>query len=60
MLKNGATVYVTTRFPKNALERYKKEKDYSEWKNRLLLTSVDFKVTQSVYEFCKFLDSEIP
>ena len=60
LLQNGATVYVTTRFPKNAIERYQKEKDYNEWKNRLFLTSVDFKVTKSVYEFCEFLTKEIP
>lgn len=32
LLKNGCTVHVTSRFPKDALERYKRETDYSSFK----------------------------
>lgn len=29
MLRNGATVYITTRFPKNCIESFSKEKDFN-------------------------------
>lgn len=32
LLREGARVYATSRFPNDAVIRYKKEKDYNEWK----------------------------
>ena len=60
MLKNGANVYVTTRFPKNSVERFQESPTYEEWKDRLHVICLDFKVTESIYEFCSFLETKIP
>ena len=60
LLQNGASVYVTTRFPKNAVERFQREESYSTWKDRLHCVCIDFKVSQSLYEFCDHLSNEIP
>ena len=35
LLRSGATVIATTRFPKDAAARYAKEEDHSEFKGRL-------------------------
>lgn len=32
LLRSGCEVHVTTRFPKDSLERYKKEADYESFK----------------------------
>ena len=56
LLKNGATVYVTTRFPKNAAERFAQDPTYSEWKDRLHVVCLDLKIPAAVEEFCEFLN----
>lgn len=32
LLREGVTVYATSRFPKDTLLRYQKEQDYPQWK----------------------------
>ncbi|KAL4481320.1 hypothetical protein ABPG73_016333 [Tetrahymena malaccensis] len=54
LLRSNCTVHVTTRFPKDALERYKKEADYDSFKDRLFIYSLDFRKISSVIEFCDF------
>ncbi|EAR97424.1 oxidoreductase, short chain dehydrogenase/reductase family protein, putative (macronuclear) [Tetrahymena thermophila SB210] len=54
LLRNNCVVHVTTRFPKDALERYKKETDYDSFKDRLFIYSLDFRKISSVIEFCDF------
>lgn len=59
LLKNGATVYVTTRFPKNSIERFTQDPSYNEWKDRLHVVCLDLKIPRAVKEFCDFLSQEI-
>ena len=59
LLQNGCTVYVTTRFPKNSLDRFKEADSYEEWKERLHVACVDFKITDSVYEFCEYFKTQV-
>lgn len=55
LLKNGANVIVSTRFSADALERYKAEKDYDEWKDRLSIVQVNFLSIKSVQKFVDFI-----
>jgi len=51
LLRLGATVLVTTRFPADAAKRYSELKDYDEWKERLRIYAVDFRHLPSVDAF---------
>jgi NAD(P)-dependent dehydrogenase (short-subunit alcohol dehydrogenase family) len=59
LLTQGATVYVTTRFPKNSLIRFQESKTYEEWKDRLHIVCLDFKITASIYEFCEYFKTQV-
>ncbi len=52
MLRAGATVIATTRFPADSAIRYAKEKDFKEWENRLHIYGLDLRHTPSVEIFC--------
>ena len=56
MLKAGATVIATTRFPVDAALRYSKEKDFEEWGDRLHIYGLDLRHTPSVELFCTHLE----
>ncbi|TDH72945.1 hypothetical protein CCR75_003780 [Bremia lactucae] len=43
LLRSGATVVATTRFPNDAAFRYAKEKDFKAWKERLSIYGMDFR-----------------
>lgn len=43
LLRAGATVVATTRFPKDAAFRFAKEKDFADWKERLEIYGMDFR-----------------
>lgn len=43
LLRNGADVTVTTRFPKDAARRYCKEADMAVWEGRLRIVGADFR-----------------
>jgi NAD(P)-dependent dehydrogenase (short-subunit alcohol dehydrogenase family) len=59
LLRAGARVLVTTRFPRDAAERYAREKDYAKWGDRLQIYGLDLRHTPSVEAFAKQLfDSE--
>ncbi len=51
LLRAGARVIVTTRFPRDAAERYAREKDYAEWADRLQVYGLDLRHTPSVEAF---------
>jgi len=55
LLRNNCTVIVTTRFPADALLRFQKEKDYSNFKDRLFLYGLDFKDLKKVYQFVDYI-----
>jgi len=55
LLRAGARVLVTTRFPRDAAERYAREKDYDSWGGRLQIYGLDLRHTPSVEAFAKQL-----
>lgn len=55
LLRAGATVIVTTRFPKDALQRYENEEDYHIWEDRLSIHGLDFRMITLLQNFCKDL-----
>jgi NAD(P)-dependent dehydrogenase (short-subunit alcohol dehydrogenase family) len=57
MLRAGARVIATTRFPQDAAIRYSQEKDYDAWKDRLSVHGLDLRHSPSVEIFCRYLDS---
>lgn len=55
MLRAGATVIATTRFPVDSALRYAREKDFGQWKDRLHIYGLDLRHTPSVEIFCNFI-----
>jgi len=55
MLRAGATVIATTRFPKDSALRYAKEADYADWEDRLRIYGLDLRHTPSVELFCDYI-----
>jgi NAD(P)-dependent dehydrogenase (short-subunit alcohol dehydrogenase family) len=43
LLRNGATVLATTRFPRNAAQSFAQEADFNSWSNRLQIRVLDLK-----------------
>jgi len=56
MLRSGATVIATTRFPVDSGLRFAKEKDFKEWKNRLHIHGLDLRHTPSVEIFANYIE----
>ena len=52
LLRSGATLIVTTRFPRDAAIRYAAEPDFHEWEDRLEIFGLDLRHTPSVEAFC--------
>jgi NAD(P)-dependent dehydrogenase (short-subunit alcohol dehydrogenase family) len=55
MLRAGATVIATTRFPVDSALRFSKEPDYSQWAERLNIFGLDLRHTPSVELFAKMV-----
>lgn len=60
MLRAGARVIVTTRFPHDAAERYAREADYGDWKDRLQVHGLDLRHTPSIELFAKHIEATVP
>jgi NAD(P)-dependent dehydrogenase (short-subunit alcohol dehydrogenase family) len=58
LLRNRANVVLTTRFPALALEQLQDEKDYDEWKDRLVIYGLDLRNLNAVSEFIQFYKSK--
>ena len=56
MLRAGARVIATTRFPVDAAMRFTGEKDFSEWGDRLHIYGLDLRHTPSVEIFSSFIE----
>ena len=56
LLRSGATVIATTRFPVDSALRYAREKDYDNWKDRLRIHGLDLRHIPSVEIFCNFIE----
>ena len=59
LLRAGAHVVVTTRFPHDAAKRYAAEDDFGEWSARLEIFGLDLRHTPSVEAFARFLDGHL-
>ena len=59
LLRAGARVLVSTRFPIDAALRYAREPDYQQWKDRLEVHGLDLRHTPSVEAFCKHLNETL-
>ncbi|MBC7171423.1 MAG: SDR family NAD(P)-dependent oxidoreductase, partial [Polyangiaceae bacterium] len=55
LLRAGARVIVTTRFPNDAALRYSREEDYDSFRGRLVVHGLDLRHTPSVEVFCQHL-----
>ncbi len=58
MLRAGARVIATTRFPVDSAIRYAKEKDFADWKERLHIYGLDLRHTPSVEIFCQAFEKK--
>ncbi|HZA91969.1 MAG TPA: SDR family oxidoreductase [Gemmatimonadales bacterium] len=52
LLRSGAHLIVTTRFPRDSAARYARERDFREWRHRLEIFGLDLRHTPSVEAFC--------
>ncbi|MBD2182290.1 SDR family NAD(P)-dependent oxidoreductase [Aerosakkonema funiforme] len=57
LLRAGATVIATTRFPHDAAKRYASESDFGEWKNRLHIYGLDLRNIARVERFTQNIAS---
>ena len=55
LLRSGAHLIVTTRFPRDAAARFATEKDFCDWGDRLEIFGLDLRHTPSVEAFCRHL-----
>lgn len=55
LLRSGAHLIVTTRFPRDAAIRYSAESDFADWGHRLEVFGLDLRHTPSVEAFCRHL-----
>jgi NAD(P)-dependent dehydrogenase (short-subunit alcohol dehydrogenase family) len=60
LLRAGAHLIVTTRFPRDSAKRYAKEPDFGEWGHRLEIFGLDMRHTPSVEAFCRQLIAICP
>ena len=57
LLRAGAQLIVTTRFPRDSAARYAAEPDFDQWGDRLEIFGLDLRHTPSVEAFCRHLCS---
>jgi NAD(P)-dependent dehydrogenase (short-subunit alcohol dehydrogenase family) len=57
LLRAGAHLIVTTRFPRDSAARYAAEADFEEWGHRLEIFGLDLRHTPSVEAFCHQLNA---
>ena len=58
MLRAGATVIATTRFPVDSAMRYAKEEDFDVWGHRLKVHGLDLRHIPSVEIFCNYIEQQ--
>jgi NAD(P)-dependent dehydrogenase (short-subunit alcohol dehydrogenase family) len=57
LLRAGAQLIVTTRFPRDSAARYAAEPDFEDWSDRLEIFGLDLRHTPSVEAFCRHLST---
>jgi NAD(P)-dependent dehydrogenase (short-subunit alcohol dehydrogenase family) len=58
LLRSGATVVATTRFPADSAIRFSKEEDYNQWSSRLHIHGLDLRHIPSVEIFCNYIEQK--
>ena len=58
MLRAGATVVATTRFPVDSALRFSKEDDFTDWGHRLKVHGLDLRHIPSVEIFCNMIEQQ--
>ena len=58
LLRAGATVIATTRFPVDSALRFSKEEDFTQWGHRLKIHGLDLRHIPSVEIFCNFIEQK--
>lgn len=56
LLRAGATVVATTRFPVDSALRFSKEEDFTNWGHRLHVHGLDLRHIPSVEIFCNYIE----
>ncbi len=57
LLRAGASLIVTTRFPRDSALRYAAEPDFDQWGDRLEIYGLDLRHTPSVEIFCSHIEA---
>ena len=60
LLRAGASLVATTRFPADAAKRYAAESDFDTWRHRLQIHAVDLRDVSALERFCDFLKATLP
>lgn len=60
LLRAGARVIVTTRFPRDAAHRYARETDFDDFSDRLVIYGLDLRHTPSVETFARHVSRTEP
>ncbi|MDJ1485687.1 SDR family oxidoreductase [Cytophagaceae bacterium YF14B1] len=55
MLRDGARVLITTRFPKDCARRFSEEADFADWQHRLQIFGLDLRNIPVVEQFIDYL-----
>ena len=55
LLRAGAQLIVTTRFPRDCAARYAREPDFKDWEDRLEIFGLDLRHTPSLEALCRHL-----
>jgi NAD(P)-dependent dehydrogenase (short-subunit alcohol dehydrogenase family) len=58
LLRGGATVIATTRFPVDSAMRFAQEEDFMVWGHRLKIHGLDLRHIPSVEIFCNFIEQK--
>lgn len=58
LLRGGATVVATTRFPVDSALRFAKEPDFMDWGHQLKIHGLDLRHIPSVEIFCNFVEQK--
>ncbi len=58
MLRSGATVIATTRFPADSAIRFAREKDFAQWGHRLHIYGLDLRHIPSVELFASYVEQK--
>lgn len=58
LLRGGATVVATTRFPVDSALRFSKEPDFADWEHNLKIHGLDLRHIPSVEIFCNYIEQK--